>query len=171
MATITKELWGKAPDGKEIFRYTLKNASGAYIQVSSVGAGIVAAVVPDKDGKLADVVLGYPDPLSYFGDGPCAGKVPGRYANRIARGKFTLDGVEYLLPINNGPNHLHGGPEGFQNKEDSPVDVSEYPVRQFSQCLRITSRRRSSVCSSVRCLCLWLRCVRGPRPRGTRCLC
>lgn len=116
MATVTKELWGKAPDGKEIFRYTLKNASGAYIQVSSVGAGIVAAVVPDKDGKLADVVLGYPDPLSYFGDGPCAGKVPGRYANRIARGKFTLDGVEYSLPVNNGPNHLHGGPEGFQNK-------------------------------------------------------
>ncbi|MCF0176963.1 MAG: galactose mutarotase [Bacteroidales bacterium] len=113
---IKKELWGKTPEGKEIFRYTMTNSKGAYVQVSSVGAGIVAAVVPDKDGKLADVTLGYPDPMSYFGDGPCAGKIPGRFANRIAEGRFTLDGKEYTLPINNGPNHLHGGPEGFQNR-------------------------------------------------------
>ena len=86
------------------------------MQLSSVGAGIVSAVVPDKEGKLADVVLGYPAPESYFGDGPCAGKIPGRYANRIALGKFSLDGVEYTLPVNTGPNHLHGGPDGFQNK-------------------------------------------------------
>ena len=113
---ITKELWGASPCGKEIFLYTITNEKGAYVQLSNVGAGIVSIVVPDKDGVLADVVLGYPDPMSYFGDGPCAGKVPGRYANRVALGKFTLDGVEYTLPINNGPNHLHGGPEGFQNK-------------------------------------------------------
>lgn len=111
-----KELWGRTPDGKEIFLYTLTNKSGAFVRLSSVGAGIVSIVVPDRDGKLADVVLGYPDPLDYIGDGPCAGKVPGRFANRIARGKFTLDGVEYSLPVNNGPNHLHGGPEGFQNQ-------------------------------------------------------
>ena len=113
---LTRELWGKTSCGKEIFLYTIKNSKGAYVQLSNVGAGIVSVVVPDKDGVLADVVLGYPDPMSYFGDGPCAGKVPGRYANRVALGKFTLDGVEYTLPINNGPNHLHGGPEGFQNK-------------------------------------------------------
>ncbi len=113
---ITKELWGKSPDGKEIWKYRMTNASGAWAEVSSVGAGIVGVAVPDKDGKLADVVIGYPDPLSYFADGPCAGKVPGRYANRIAKGKFTLDGKEYELPINNGPNHLHGGPKGFQNQ-------------------------------------------------------
>ncbi len=113
---ITKELWGKSPDGKEIWKYRMTNASGAWAEVSSVGAGIVGVAVPDKDGKLADVVIGYPDPLSYFADGPCAGKVPGRYANRIAKGKFTLDGKEYDLPINNGPNHLHGGPKGFQNQ-------------------------------------------------------
>ena len=112
----TKELWGKTPCGKEIYLYTLKNASGAYVQLSSVGAGVVSVVVPDKTGAMADVCLGYPDPMSYFGDGPCAGKVPGRFANRIALGKFELDGVEYTLPINNGPNHLHGGPDGFQNK-------------------------------------------------------
>ena len=113
---ITKELWGKTPDGKEIYLYTLKNASGAYVQLGSVGAAIVSVVVPDKEGKLADVVIGYKDPLSYFADGPCSGKIPGRYANRIAKGKFTLDGVEYTLPVNNGPNHLHGGPKGFQNQ-------------------------------------------------------
>ena len=113
---IEKELWGKSPCGKEIWRYTLKNSSGAYVQLSSVGAGIVAVAVPDRDGRLSDVVLGYKDPLSYFDDGPCAGKVPGRYANRIAKGHFTLDGKEYTLPVNNGPNHLHGGPQGFQNQ-------------------------------------------------------
>ncbi len=113
---LTKELWGKSTCGKEIYLYTLTNENGAYVRLSSVGAGIVSIAVPDKDGKLADVVLGYPEAASYFGDGPCAGKVPGRYANRIALGKFSLDGVEYTLPVNNGPNHLHGGPDGFQNK-------------------------------------------------------
>ena len=113
---LKKELWGKSACGKEIYLYTLKNESGAYVQLSSVGAGIVSVVVPDKNGELADVALGYPEATSYFGDGPCAGKIPGRYANRVALGKFTLDGVEYTLPVNNGPNHLHGGPDGFQNK-------------------------------------------------------
>ena len=113
---ITKELWGKTPEGKEIFRYTLKNASGASVQLSSLGAAITSIMVPDKAGKLGEVVLGYANAMDYMADGPCAGKIPGRYANRIAKGKFTLDGVEYTLPINNGPNHLHGGPKGFQNQ-------------------------------------------------------
>lgn len=113
---VTKVLWGKSACGKEIYLYTLKNSKGAYVQLASIGAALVSAVVPDKDGNMADVVLGYPEAVSYFGDGPCAGKVPGRFANRIALGKFELDGVEYTLPVNNGPNHLHGGPDGFQNK-------------------------------------------------------
>ena len=113
---VKKELWGKSACGKEIFLYTLTNSKGAYVQLGSIGAAIVSVVVPDKDGNMADVSLGYADPMSYFGDGPCLGKTPGRYANRIALGKFTLDEKEYSLPINNGPNSLHGGPEGFQNK-------------------------------------------------------
>ena len=113
---IKKEIWGKTPSGKEINRYTLTNSKGAYVQLSEVGAGIVSVVVPDRNGVLADVALGYAKAEDYLGDGPCMGKVPGRYANRVALGKFTLDGVEYTLPVNNGPNHLHGGPEGFQNK-------------------------------------------------------
>lgn len=113
---IKKEVWGTSPEGKEILRYTLTNVSGASVVLSSLGAGIVSVNVPDKDGNLADVVLGYKNPLSYLNDGPCAGKIPGRYANRIAHGRFSLDGKEYTLPVNNGPNHLHGGPEGFQNQ-------------------------------------------------------
>ncbi|MCD8385999.1 MAG: galactose mutarotase [Bacteroidales bacterium] len=95
---------------------TLTNSVGASVTLCSIGAGIVAINVPDRNGKLADVVIGYPEPESYFYDGPCSGKVPGRYANRIANGDLVVDGKKYQLAINNGPNALHGGPEGFQNQ-------------------------------------------------------
>lgn len=131
---ITKELWGTSPCGKEIILYTITNESGAFVRLSSIGAGIVSIAVPDRDGKLADVVLGYPEAASYFADGPCAGKCPGRYANRIAFGKFTLDEVEYSLPVNNGPNHLHGGPEGFQNKVwESRIEGDAVEFQYFSE--------------------------------------
>ena len=71
---VEKNLWKTTPDGKDIFLYRITNESGAYVELGSVGAGIVSIVVPDKEGKLADVVIGYDDPMSYFGDGPCAGK-------------------------------------------------------------------------------------------------
>ena len=99
----------------DITLYTLTNATGASVTLSSLGAAIVAVRVPDKDGNLDDVVLGYRDPADYDNDGPCAGKTPGRYANRIALGRFSIGGKEYQLPINNGPNCCHGG-NGFQNK-------------------------------------------------------
>lgn len=113
---IKKNVWGATPCGKDIYKYTIVNASGAYVELSALGAAVVSVVVPDREGKLEDVALGYEKAESYLGDGPCMGKTPGRFANRIGNGKFTLDGVEYTLPINNGPNHLHGGPDGFQNK-------------------------------------------------------
>jgi len=113
---ITRKIWGHGPHNEPIYRYTITNAGGASVVLTNIGAGVVSINVPDRNGKLGDVVLGYGKPESYFNDGPCAGKCPGRYANRIADGKFTLDGRKYSLPINNGPNHLHGGPEGFQNK-------------------------------------------------------
>lgn len=94
---------------------TVTNTHGAKAVFCSVGAGIVSVEVPDRNGRLDDVVLGYADPLSYFGDGPAAGKVPGRYANRIGGARFTLDDETYELPVNNGPNCLHGGPLGFHN--------------------------------------------------------
>ncbi len=100
----------------EITLYTLTNSAGASVTLSSLGAGINSVVVPDASGKMGNVVLGYRDPASYIADGPCAGKVPGRFANRIAKGHFTIGDKEYTLPINNGPNSLHGGPDGFMNR-------------------------------------------------------
>lgn len=100
----------------DITLITLTNATGAKVTLSSLGACIVGAEVPDRNGKMEDVVLGYADVTDYYYDGPCAGKVPGRVANRIDRGHFVLGGKEYRLAINNGPNALHGGPEGFQNQ-------------------------------------------------------
>lgn len=114
--TCKPEIQHVAFDGGEITVVTLVNARGASVKLSSLGAGIVSVVVPDRSGAMADVVLGYENPADYMADGPCAGKIPGRYANRIARGHFTLDGVDYTLAINNGPNALHGGPTGFQNR-------------------------------------------------------
>lgn len=100
----------------DIRLFTLSNTHGMTVELSSLGAGIVSVVVPDARGNLDDVALGYRDPLDYMYDGPCAGKTPGRYANRIAAGRFSIDGETYQLAINNGPNALHGGPEGFQNQ-------------------------------------------------------
>ena len=114
--TVTRKLWSRAADGKAIYKYTITNSKGASVVLSNIGAGIVSINVPVRNGKIGDVVLGYGKAESYFGDGPCAGKCPGRFANRIAKGKFVLGGKEYDLPINNGPNHLHGGPDGFQNQ-------------------------------------------------------
>ena len=105
----------KTPIGDAvIIKFT--NDAGASVTLSSLGAGILSVVVPDREGKLGEVALGYADPASYFDDGPCMGKIPGRYANRIARGLFFLNGKEYQLAVNNGPNALHGGPTGFQNR-------------------------------------------------------
>lgn len=114
--SIKRKIWSKTADGTPIYKYTLTNESGASAVLSNYGAAIVSVLVPDKNGKLGDVVLGYGKAEYYVADGPCFGKCPGRFANRIAEGRFSLDGVEYSLPINNGPNHLHGGPEGFQNR-------------------------------------------------------
>lgn len=96
--------------------YKIINKNGASIEVSTLGAGLLSVVVPDCDGNMADVVLGYANPADYLYDGPCAGKVPGRFANRIAKGEFHIGDRIYNLAINNGPNALHGGPEGFQNQ-------------------------------------------------------
>lgn len=111
----------------------ITNSLGARVLLSSLGAGIVSIVVPDCHGHMADVVIGYADIESYRGDGPCAGKIPGRFANRIAKGRFCLDGHEYSLAINNGPNALHGGPTGFQNRNWQTDEVTDNSVT-FTYC-------------------------------------
>ncbi len=104
-----------SPKG-EITVIRLTNSNGASVELSSLGAGILSVEVPDRDGKIENVALGYADPADYLADGPCMGKVPGRYANRIAKGHLLVDGRLSQLKVNNGPNHLHGGPDGFQNR-------------------------------------------------------
>ena len=104
-------------DGKAVSLYTLKNANGMAAQITNYGGIIVDVWVPAKDGAFKDVVLGYPKLADYFvPENTFAGAITGRYANRIANGKFTLDGKEYSLAINNGPNTLHGGIVGFSKK-------------------------------------------------------
>lgn len=106
-----------APSPKgDITLYRITNASGASVELSSLGAGITEVCVPDAEGRIENVALSYADPADYIADGPCMGKVPGRYANRIASGHLKIDRKTYRLAINNGPNALHGGPEGFQNQ-------------------------------------------------------
>lgn len=114
MIKITKRTVPSAQGELTLFR--MENESGAWAEVSSLGAGIVGVGVPDRDGKIENVALAYANPADYMADGPCLGKCPGRYANRIARGHLVVDGKEYQLAINNGPNALHGGPTGFQNR-------------------------------------------------------
>ncbi len=113
---IEQNVWGFTPEGEAVVIYTMRNTSGAEVRLTNLGAAIVAVTVPDAKGAMADVALGYGDWKSYLGDGPAMGKSVGRYANRIAKGRFLLDGVEYRLACNNGPNALHGGPTGFMNR-------------------------------------------------------
>ncbi len=111
--SIEKTPFGKMPDGTQIDRYALANSHGLTIKIITFGATLTAVEMPDRHGNR-DVVTLYLDTLDdYLAGHPFFGSIAGRYANRIARGKFTLDGNEYTLATNNGENHLHGGTKGF----------------------------------------------------------
>ncbi|UCF21581.1 MAG: galactose mutarotase [Gemmatimonadota bacterium] len=113
MPSYQVEPFGTMPDGRAVQLYTLTNAHGARARITDYGGIVTHLFVPDRNGELADVVLGYDSLADYLRDSSYFGAIVGRYANRIARGKFTLEGVEYSLAVNNGPNHLHGGLRGF----------------------------------------------------------
>jgi aldose 1-epimerase len=103
----------KMKNGQPVIQYTLTNDKGMSVCFQNLGAAVTHIFVPDKDGKSTDVVLGYNTPDEYLNNPPYFGVICGRYANRIDKGTFTLDGKVYQLPVNNGPNSLHGGPNGF----------------------------------------------------------
>ncbi len=109
---IKKGIFGTIAD-KDVDFFILKNKSAIEAKVISYGAALVGLEVPDKNGSFADIILGYDDLNSYINDTCYHGSTVGRVANRIANAKFTLDGIEYKLAANNGPNHLHGGKTGF----------------------------------------------------------
>ena len=112
-ARIEKRPFGKLADGTAVDLYTLTNSSGLQAQITNYGGAVVSLKVPDARGRTADVVLGYDDPAGYEADKAYFGVLVGRFANRIALGRFSLGGREYRLAQNNGANHLHGGVRGF----------------------------------------------------------
>jgi aldose 1-epimerase len=122
---LKKQLFGKTADGQEIDLYTLTNRNGVAIGIMNRGGTVVSIRVPDRNGKLGDVVLGFDSLDGYLKDNPFFGALVGRYGNRIAKGRFKLNGVEYKLAVNNGENHLHGGLQGFDKVVWNARDVSE----------------------------------------------
>jgi aldose 1-epimerase len=111
--SISQEPFGTTPDGAPVDIYTLRNSNGVEARISNYGGTVVSLKVPDRDGQFGDVVLGYDNLDDYIKDSPYFGCLIGRYGNRIANGKFSLDGQIYTLAVNNGPNSLHGGLKGF----------------------------------------------------------
>jgi aldose 1-epimerase len=121
---MEKAIFGTTSNGDSVEIYTLVNKNGVRAKVMSYGALLTELHVPDRNGQLADVVLGFDNLESYLKGHPHFGCTTGRFANRIAKGKFSLNGKEYSLAINNGPNHLHGGPKGFDKRiwKSAPVE-------------------------------------------------
>jgi aldose 1-epimerase len=130
---VTSRAFGETPAGEPVQLYTLTNKNGLSVSVMDFGATIVDIIVPDRDGKFADVALGFDRFAPYLRESPYFGATIGRYANRIAKGTFVLDRVTYHLPINNGPNSLHGGLRGFDKHiwKEEAVD-SDQPAVRFS---------------------------------------
>jgi aldose 1-epimerase len=112
-AKIEKRQFGKLADGTAVDLYTLTNRNGLEVQITNYGGIVVSVKTPDRAGKMTDIVLGYDRLQAYVDDSSFFGALVGRYANRIAKGKLSLNGVTYQLAQNNGPNHLHGGLRGF----------------------------------------------------------
>jgi aldose 1-epimerase len=113
LMSADKESFGQTPDGRGVDLYTLTNTNGLRAKITNYGAILVSLEVPDRDGNLADITLGYDNLDDYVKRGAFFGATVGRYANRIGGAKFVLDGTEYKLAANNGENHLHGGIKGF----------------------------------------------------------
>ena len=108
-----KEPFGQTPDGMDVLIYTLTNSKGLRARITNFGATLVSMHVPDRDGNLVDITLGFDNLDQYVAPNAYFGCTVGRYANRIANATFTLDGTEYKLAANHGAHHLHGGEKGF----------------------------------------------------------
>lgn len=113
---IVKDLFGTLPCGTPVYRYTMRNDNGMRVSILNFGGAIQSLCVPDRDGKVADIVGGYDNIESYVNGDGYQGALIGRFGNRIAKGRFTLEGKEYTLFINNNSNHLHGGEVGFSHR-------------------------------------------------------
>ncbi len=133
-AGVTRRDWGRTPEGKAVHLYTLVNRRGAVARIATYGALLTELHVPDRSGKLGDVVLGFDNLQQYVAGHPYFGATVGRVANRIAKGRFSLGGQTYELAVNNPPNHLHGGNRGFDKRvwTAAPVSSKEGPSVRFT---------------------------------------
>jgi len=120
---ISSESWGEV-DGEEVTLYTLTNANGMEVKITNYGGIITSVVVPDRDGEMENVTLGFTSLDEYVAGHPYFGTITGRYANRIARGTFDIDDENFYLALNNGPNSLHGGDRGFDKHVWAAEEVS-----------------------------------------------
>jgi len=122
--SVSKKPYGTLPNGDEVDQYTLTNSSGLTVKVINYGGIITSIETPDRDGNMANITLFRDSLEDYLAGHPYFGAIIGRYANRIAKGKFALDGQEYTLATNNGENHLHGGDKGFDKRvwQAQPMD-------------------------------------------------
>lgn len=112
-SSIHQTEFGQMPDGRKVYQYTLSNKNGMKIKIMNFGAALTSVIVPDRKGSFADVTLGYNNFNKYLCENPYFGGIVGRFGNRIANGRFKIDGVEYVLNTNNNGQHLHGGIKGF----------------------------------------------------------
>jgi len=128
-ATVVKSPFGRLPSGQAVALFTLTNAQGCVAKVTSYGTILTELHLPDRKGRLGDVVLGFDDLAQYLKGHPYFGCTTGRVANRIAGGKFRLDGKTYSLAVNNGPNALHGGIKGFDKKVWKAIPLLGATVR------------------------------------------
>ncbi len=138
LMNIKQEPFGLTKDGKPATLYTLRNAKGIEAKITNYGGIVISLTAPDRNGKFDDVVLGYDNLAGYLAKTPYFGCIVGRYGNRIANGKFTLDGQTYCLATNNGPNSLHGGIIGFDKVlwKARPFESADGPALE----LRYTSK-------------------------------
>ncbi|MFD1538309.1 aldose epimerase family protein [Nonomuraea guangzhouensis] len=114
--SITKKRFGILPNGEKVDSYTLRNSNGMRVKILTYGGILQSIEVPDSGGTFANVALGFDNLSDYVKKSPYFGSITGRYANRVAKGRFTLDGKTYQLATNDGPNHLHGGNKGFDKR-------------------------------------------------------
>ena len=135
MLQVTREHWLDTPERRSIERFVLSNGSGLRVAVTNLGACTLTVEVPDRRGNAANVNLVYPTAAEYLTNPSYFGATVGRYANRIGRGRFSLDGCEYALAVNNGPNHLHGGLRGFTHQiwDATVIDEVRLPGAQESE--------------------------------------
>lgn len=136
--TATRETFGKMPDGKPVEAVVLTNAHGLKARVIAYGASLQSLSVPDRDGRFANIALGYASLEGYLDQPQYFGATVGRYANRIAKGRFALDGKTYQVPVNNGPNSLHGGTRGF-DKVVWTIDTVSHDAGKASVTLTYVS--------------------------------